>query len=90
MLTQFKSMWDGHVSLIEPLQHRIELQHSKDFSLHSTPYRGTAKAREFETQELDRMLAMDMIEPPEAEWVSPIGSGQRKMAAFASVSTTKN
>lgn len=61
MLTQFESMWNGHLASIKARQHRIELDCRP---IHSAPHDAERKAIEFEKQKIDQMLEMDVFEPP--------------------------
>lgn len=40
--------------------------------IQSASYHTSPKAREFEKQEIDQVLAMDVIEPTQTEWALPI------------------
>lgn len=72
MLEQFGSKWDGHLESIEAVQHRIKLDKTDRRPIHPAPYYAWPKAREFENQESNWMLAMDVIRPRQAELTSRI------------------
>lgn len=63
ILEQFESMWAGNYGLIKAVQPRIELTKKHGQRTHSAPYWADPKAREFKKQEVDRMLAMNVIQP---------------------------
>lgn len=51
---------------------RIELRSQDACTIKSPHYRATSEAREFEKMEVDKLLLMNVIEPAESEWKSPI------------------
>lgn len=71
MLSEFESMWDGHLGTIRQTKHRIELKPDSK-PVHQPPYRNGPDGRERERQEIQKMLDMDVIEEAECEWASPI------------------
>jgi hypothetical protein len=64
-------MWDGHLGTVAATTHRIEVT-SGSKPVHCQPYRAGARARSSEKEEIDRMLAEQVIEPATCEWASPI------------------
>lgn len=72
LLTEFTSMWDGHLGTIQTVKHRIDLDPPKAKPIHSAPYRAGPAARQLEREEIDKMLRMGVIEPAQTEWASPI------------------
>lgn len=78
MLEQFQSMWDGRLGTIKAAKHRIELTPPNARPIHSVPYRAGPVARTFEKTEIDRLLRMDVIEPAQTEWASPIVFAPKK------------
>ena len=71
MLTDFDDMWSGRLGTINATKHHINVDPSAQ-PIYQQPYRAGPKAREFEKQEIDRMLAEKVIEPSDAEWASPV------------------
>lgn len=65
-------MWNGHFGSIKTVQHRFELNEKDNRPIFPAPYHASWKVREFEKQEIIRILAMDSIEPVQAEQASPI------------------
>ena len=72
MLEPFAHMWDGHLGHIHAATHRIELVADDTLPVHCAPYRAGPNAREFERQEMQKMVDMGVIEPAQTEWASPI------------------
>lgn len=73
MLTPAEGMWIGHLVSIEAVQHRMELENFENLNcrrIHLASYRAAQMAREFEEQEIDRVLAMYAIRPALTEWTS--------------------
>jgi transposase InsO family protein len=68
-LRPFASMWDGHLGKIEAVQHHIVTDGPP---VASQPYRAGPTARQAIDTEIDRMIAMDVIEPCSGPWASPI------------------
>lgn len=73
MLSQFQSIWHGHLSCIHVAKHRVELLH-----LDSAPYRAGPNTREFEKPETDKMLVENIIKPAQTEKAAPIVFVSRK------------
>ena len=71
MLEPHHKMWDGHLGTVAATSHRIEVI-PKSKPVHCQPYRAGARARGAEKEEIDRMLAENVIEPTTCEWASPI------------------
>lgn len=88
ILSQFARMWDGHLQSIETAEHRVNLEKSKDRGIHSPPYRAGPKVTELEKLEIKGMLVVDNIEPAKTQGRPQSCLHQRKMACFASESTT--
>lgn len=74
MLKQLESMWDGILVTLG----------------HSAPHRAGAKVREFEKQEIDQMLTMDVVHPPQPKERLESNFYKTELALFASPSTTEN
>lgn len=65
-------MWDGKVSRINAVQHRIELTSPDVRSIQLAPFYIGQEGREFEGDEIDRLLRMHAIEP-EKNWIGSAG-----------------
>ena len=52
-------------------EHKIDLKEGSE-PYAQNAYRAGPKAREFEAQEIDRMLKAGVIEPAQSEWASPV------------------
>ena len=82
MMSNFSDMWDGRLGTITAAKHRIDLDPVDSRPIHSAPYRAGPKAREFEKQEIQKMLAMNVIEPAQSEWAAPIVFAPKKDGAL--------
>jgi hypothetical protein len=71
MLEPHQKMWDGHLGTVAATTHRIEVTAGSK-PVHCQPYRAGARARSAEKEEIDRMLAEQVIETATFEWASPI------------------
>jgi hypothetical protein len=71
ILEPHKYMWDGHLGTVMATQHRIQLTPGAQ-PVHAQPYRAGTRARAAEQEEIQKMLAQDVIEPATCEWASPI------------------
>jgi hypothetical protein len=70
VLAAHKSMWTGGiVGEIAGVEHRIT---TSGGPIRQHPYRSGPRMREAEQKEVDRMLAMNVIEPSASEWASPV------------------
>ena len=70
-LQRYRTMWDGHLGTIRHVKHRIELKEGSS-PVYQPPYRASPDGRKREKAEIDKMLALDVIEEAECEWASPI------------------
>ena len=86
MLSEFAEMWDGQLGTITAAKHRIDLDPPDSIPIHSVPYRAGPKAREFEKQEIQKMLSMNVIEPAQSEWAAPIVFAPKKDGSLGFVS----
>lgn len=66
LLTQFESMWYRHRGSIKVL-HQVDIEMMDKRPKHSAPYHAGPNARDFKKQEINRMFAMDVIEPAHTE-----------------------
>jgi Reverse transcriptase (RNA-dependent DNA polymerase) len=71
ILEPHHKMWDGHLGTFATTTHRIEITAGSK-PVHCQPYRAGARAPSAEKEEIDRMLAEQVIEPETCEWASPI------------------
>ena len=71
MLEPHKDMWDGHLGTVTATEHRIQLTPGAH-PVHAQPYRAGTRARAAEKEEIQKMLAQNVIEPATCEWASPI------------------
>lgn len=69
---------DGHLGSIIAVQHRTELEKTNNSLIYSSLSRAGPKTREFKKQEINQMFAMDVIEPAQTKWASPIYLVQMK------------
>lgn len=69
-LTPFIHMWDGHLSHVKVTEGRIELT-SEATEMFQPPYRTGKPLRMKEIEEELEMVNIDVIEPSNAEWISP-------------------
>lgn len=60
-------MWNGQFSSIKAVQHRVVFKETNWWHIHLASYRAETKAREADKQEMDWMLAKNVIEPFETE-----------------------
>lgn len=67
MLLKFKPMWDGHLGRVNMDRHQIELNSAKEPPIHLAPYRASPRAQEFEKHEINKKLAMDVIDKDQTE-----------------------
>lgn len=77
-LDQFHKIWDGHLVQINTATHRIGLSSPGATPIHTVPYRAFPKAREAEREEINKLLAMKIIEHAQIEWPLPILSVPKK------------
>jgi hypothetical protein len=71
MLEPHKYMWDGQLGTVTATQHRIQLTPGAQ-SVHAQPYLSGTRAGAAEQEEIQMMLAQDVIEPATCEWASQI------------------
>lgn len=63
---------DGHLSRFNTVKHQIELNLPDVRPIHSQPYRAGPQALQFERDEIDKMLEMNIIIPCQTEWAAPV------------------
>ena len=71
MLAKHAHMWSGHLGEITTAVHRIELIPGAT-PVRQMPYRQGPKGRQYEKEEVDRMLREGVIQPSVSEWSSPV------------------
>jgi len=71
LLEKHRALWSGHLGSIKATEHRIELKPgSKPVRLN--PYRMGPRTRKLINTQVDRMLKLEVIEPSQIEWASPV------------------
>jgi len=71
LLEKHRALWRGHLVSIKATQHRVELKPgSKPVRL--SPYRTGPGTRKLIKAQVDRMLKLEIIEPSQSEWASPV------------------
>lgn len=63
MLTKFKGTWNGHFGSISSVQRRIDLQKTNNRPTKSARKLAGPEMREIEKPGVNRMFAMNVIEP---------------------------
>ena len=77
MLQKYDMMWNGTLGKISVTEHRIQLKPDAS-PVHLQPYRAGPKAREFEHDEVQRMLTDSVVEPAKSEWAAPVVIASKK------------
>lgn len=72
MITQFESMWNDHPGSFKAVQHRIKFDKTDSQPMNLALIKQGQTEREFEKQEINRMLPMDGIQPSETRCASSI------------------
>jgi len=71
LLEKHRALWSGHLGSIKATEHRTELRPgSKPVRLN--PYRMGPRTRELIKAQVDRILKLEVIEPSQSEWASPV------------------
>jgi len=71
LLEKHRAFWSGRLGSIKATEHRIELKPgSKPVGFNT--YRMGPRTRELIKAEVDRMLKLEVIEPSQSEWASPV------------------
>ncbi len=71
LLRRYQHLWTGELGKIDVTEHAIELE-SGTKPVHQPPYRAGHRDRDFETQEVQKMLEKGVIRPSNSEWASPV------------------
>lgn len=66
MITEQSFMWDGGLGKISATEHRIDLKYDIQL-VWQNPYMSGHKEREFEREEINKMLNSGVIEPLNSE-----------------------
>lgn len=72
MLTEFKSLSDGHLLRVDQSRHSIDLTNDKVKKVYSAPSQAENRARRFAAMEIDRHLAEGVILPVDNKLVVAI------------------
>jgi len=71
LLEKHRALWSAHLGSIKATEHRIELKlGSKPVRLN--PYRMGPRTRELIKAQVDRILKLEVLEPCQNEWASPV------------------
>lgn len=62
-MSQFESTWDALLGFMKTVQHSRKLNITDNGLIHSARSRAGPKMREFEKQEIERILVVDGTEP---------------------------
>jgi len=71
LLEKHWALWSRHLGPIKTTEHRIELKPGSK-SVRLSPYRMGSGTRELIKAQVDRMLKLEVIEPSQSEWASPV------------------
>lgn len=85
-LSEFESMWDGHLGWIRIAKHWIGLTADDTHPIQCAPYIYGLYPQELEWMGIAKMLAMDNIEPTQTEWAAPVVFALKSMVCYSSVS----
>lgn len=78
MVTQFPSLWDGHLLLMSVTRHRIELTPNVSCPAHSAPYRAGPRRMELERERVKKMKKEGVVEPAMTKWASTVVCSSEK------------
>lgn len=70
MLTEFLSMWDGHLGRIIVAEHWIKLLNKNTQPVHSACNRAGPKIRKIEKSKIEKMLALNIVSSVQTEWTT--------------------
>jgi len=71
LLTKYHTLWDGSLGTIRQTEHRIQLKTGAT-PVRQHPYKAGLHARQMEKEQVEGMLRMEVIEPTNSEWASPV------------------
>lgn len=78
MLTEFRSIWNGHPAHVSVAMQRIKLVNEKSQPLHSAPYRAGPERIVFKKIKLEIMFPKKIIEPAQTGQTAPIAIAFKK------------
>lgn len=78
MLAKFENMSVGHLGSITVVPLRMKIDKSNYRPIHSALHQAGANASEFERQEIETMLPLDVIEPTQTDLAALIESVTKK------------
>lgn len=81
-LIQLKRLWDWHFDSIMAVQQRIKLGKTDNRAIYSASCHAWPKETEVERQKINRMLAIDAIQPAQKYWASSISFAPKKDGTF--------
>lgn len=71
-LIELMSMGDGHLGRMRGAKQCIELTSRNDGPIPWFLYRADFRARQFEKADINKRIAVKVIQPAQTEWVAPI------------------
>lgn len=71
-LTGYQKMWNGHLGQMKAVKHRTQITLQGFRPMHAALYRAGPTALDFEWDEFNKMLWMNVLEPAQTEWTSLI------------------
>lgn len=74
----FETIWNGCFRRIILTKHRVDLERFNQHSIHSITYHAKPKARKFEKEEVEYILAKIVIMLAQIEWAAPIAFALQK------------
>lgn len=72
VMEPLKSICDGLLDYVTSATHRVELDLPGRRPLNFVPCRAGPRARDFEKNEIENMLSMNVIEPDKTKWDLPV------------------
>jgi len=71
LLEKHRALWRGHLGSMKATEHRIELKPGSQ-PVRLSPCRIGPKTRELNKAQVDRMLKLEVIDPSQSKWASPV------------------
>jgi len=71
LLEKHRAVWSGHLGSIKATEHRIQLKPGST-PVRINPERMGPRTRELIKVQVDRMFKLEVIEPSQSEWASPL------------------
>lgn len=72
MMSEYASMWDGHLKKKSVANHYINLNPPNAPPNNAAPYRAGPQQRQLEKEELEQILKVCKAGPNTTEWASPL------------------